>query len=411
VQQLAMRPRVQSKSLFVALLAAVIFVVALAVRPLQAQTYSLLYNFSGGSQGYGPGGIVVAPNGTVYGVASYGNCACALLFSFADGKETVLHRFSEPPGNQGEIPQGLLLSKDGTTLYGTTMWGGTYKGNCGGAGVGCGISFSYDLTENKYKVTHVFTGPPADGAYPTGMQALDSSGDLFGLTLAGGTNHNGSYYELTAAGTEKVIYSFGDAPDGIDPNSGLVLHNGNYFGTTTQGGANICNNTGNNIGCGTVFKIHPTGEESVVYSFTGGADGQSPFDLVADSNGDLYGLSFNPETSRGPIFEISSTGKFSIAYDGSFLSQILWIIPGPNGSLYGVASGGNSGCQPNGCGQISQLTPTGGGNGTVTILHQFDGTDGSLPSDASIVVHNGVIYGATGSGGTTGDGVLFTLKP
>jgi uncharacterized repeat protein (TIGR03803 family) len=390
-----------------ALLAAVILSLALLAFPAHAQTYNMLYNFPGGSKGLQPGDFVVTSSGSILGEALYDNCACALLFNYTNGTETVLHRFSEPQGYQAEIPQGLLLSNGGT-LYGTTAYGGSRNDACAPS-IGCGIAFFYDLATSKYQTIHQFRGSPSDGAEPVGIQVLDSrAGKLYGLTFGGGANYNGTFYEITADGSERVLYSFGNASDGTQPGWGPVSYGGNFYGVTLGGGANVCNNGG----CGTVFKVTPTGKETVLYNFTGGSDGQNPYQLVGDSKGNLYGLSRNADNVVVAIFEVSPTGAFSIAYSGSYVSQIGGIVVGTNGNLYASASGGNySACQPNGCGQILQVIPTGGGNGTVTVLHQFDGTDGSLLNPfQDLVLQNGVLYGTTNYGGTSNDGVIYKLN-
>ena len=168
----------------VALLALAIVSLALFASPARAQTYTLMYNFPGGSKGLQPGSFVVTPSGSIVGEASYNSCSCALLYNYSDGKETVLHRFSEPQGYQEEVPQGLLLSSNGDTLYGTTMYGGSRSDTCDPS-LGCGIAFSYDLTTSKYKLMHEFKNLPKDGAGPVGTQALDSAGNLYGLTFGG----------------------------------------------------------------------------------------------------------------------------------------------------------------------------------------------------------------------------------
>jgi uncharacterized repeat protein (TIGR03803 family) len=380
------------------LLAAAIVSLAMFASPVQAQTYTLLYNFPGGSKGLQPGDLVVTSGGSILGAAYYGNCACSLLFNYTDGTETVLHRFPEAYGYEAEFPEGLLLSKNGDTLYGTTQYGGKENGVCAG-GTGCGVAFSYDLTTGTYKTMHEFQGP--DGASPIGIQVLDSAGDLYGVTNGGGTN--GTFYEITAAGKEKVLYAFGPAPDGMWPGGGLVSYGGNYYGVTLGGGANTCNSGG----CGTVFKITPSGKETVLYNFTGGSDGQNPDVIVGPYKGNLYGLSRTQDNAGAAIFEINAAGDFSIAYNGSYVSQITYIIMGTDGSLYASSSGGDDSS-----GQILRLTPTGGGNGTVTVLHQFDNTDGTMLNPfQDLVLHDGVLYGTTNYGGSSKNGVIYKLKP
>jgi uncharacterized repeat protein (TIGR03803 family) len=387
-----------------ALLAAVIVSLAFLGSPAHAQTYTLLYNFPGGSKGSRPGDLVVTPDGSILGAASYGSYSSSLLFNYTHGTETVLHRFPEGYGYEPEFPEGLLLSKNGDTLYGTTQYGGEENGVCTG-GTGCGVAFSYDLTTGKYNTMHEFQGP--DGASPIGIQVLDSAGDLYGLTNGGGTN--GTFYEITAAGTEKVLYNFGPAPDGMWPGGGLVSYDGDYYGVTIAGGANTCNNGG----CGTVFKITPSGKETVLYNFTGGSDGQNPDVLVGPYKGNLYGISRTQDNATAAIFQINAAGDFSIAYNGSYVSQIAYIIMGTGGTLYASSAGGaDPTCGSNGCGQILRVTPTGGGNATVTVLQQFDFTDGALFNPfQDLVLHGDVLYGTANSGGSSKNGVIYKLRP
>jgi uncharacterized repeat protein (TIGR03803 family) len=393
--------------ILLAFLAAVIVSLAFLGSSAQAQTYTLLYNFPGGTRGFQPGDIVVTSDGSILGGASYGSYSSSLLFNYTDGTETVLHRFPEAYGYEAEFPEGLLLSTNGDTLYGTTFYGGKENGVCAG-GAGCGVAFSYDLTTSTYKTMHEFEVSSGDGNGPIGIQALDSTGDLFGLTNGGGTN-GGTFYEITAAGTEEVLYNFGPAPDGMWPGGGLVSYGGDYYGVTIGGGANVCNNGG----CGTVFKITPSGKETVLYNFTGGSDGQNPDVIVGTYKGNLYGLSRTQDNAGAAIFEINAAGDFSIAYNGSYVSQISYIIMGPDGSLYASSSGGDvSSGAPTGFGQILKLTPTGGGNGTVTVLHEFDNTDGSILNPfQDLVLHGDVLYGTTNYGGSSNDGVIYKLTP
>lgn len=110
--------------ILLAFLAAVIVSLAFIGSSAQAQTYTLLYNFPGGTRGFQPGDIVVTSDGSILGGASYGSYSSSLLFNYTDGTETVLHRFPEAYGYEAEFPEGLLLSTNGDTLYGTTFYGG-----------------------------------------------------------------------------------------------------------------------------------------------------------------------------------------------------------------------------------------------------------------------------------------------
>jgi uncharacterized repeat protein (TIGR03803 family) len=407
MQRSCVRLVFKSRLLALTMLFAAILVSAFLPPPAYAQTYNVLYTFRGESNGYSPSDITVAPNGTIYGTAFYNvGCACNLIFSFADNKLTVLHRWSEPSGHNAAEPQGLLLDSDADVLYATAQFGGPTNYNCfADAGNACGSVFSYDLTAKKYRDLHDFTGTP-DGMDPLGIQVLTSN-YLYGVTWGGGTNGWGSFYRLSLAGKEEVLYSFMNSPDGQGPGSGLVPYEDALYGVTIGGGNTACP-----AGCGTIFKITPSGSETVLYSFTAGLDGDNPYQLVGDSKGNFYGLSrANYSNTVVAVFEINAAGQFSIAYNGSFVSQIQSILPGPNGSLYGTASGGNSSCGSTGCGQIFELTPSGSGDGTVKVLHQFAGTDGSTPQLGSLVLHDGTLFGSTASGGSTNMGVIYSLNP
>jgi uncharacterized repeat protein (TIGR03803 family) len=407
VQYPFVRQAIANRVLAGAILASAIFVLAFAPQPAHAQTYKVLYTFTGGSNGYGPSNIIVSPNGTIFGGAFYDRgCACNLIFSLSSNKFTVLHRWSEPSGHNPEDPQGLLLDQNATVLYGTGAFGGPTNLNCfADAGDACGNAFSYDLTKNQYNELYDFTGTP-DGMDPAGTQVL-ADGSLYGITWGGGANGWGSVYQLSLTGHEKILYSFKNSPDGQGPGDGLVPYRGAGYGITIGGGNTACEN-----GCGTIFKVTPNGQETVLYSFADGIDGVNPYQLVGDGQGNFYGLSRAEfDNVVVAVFKITASGQFSIAYNGPFISQIQSIISGPNGSLYGTATGGNSSCTPNGCGQIFQLTPTGNGNGTVNILHQFDGADGAWPQIESLVLHDGILVGSTAIGGSTNQGVIFALKP
>jgi uncharacterized repeat protein (TIGR03803 family) len=129
--------------------------------------------------------------------------------------------------------------------------------------------------------------------------------------------------------------------------------------------------------------------------------------IVGPYKGNLYGLSRTQDNAGAAIFEINAAGDFSIAYNGSYVSQITYIIMGTDGSLYASSNGG-----ADSSGQILKLTPTGGGNGTVTVLHQFDNTDGTMLNPfQDLVLHGGVLYGTTNYGGSSNNGLIYKLKP
>ena len=107
----------------------------------------------------------------------------------------------------------------------------------------------------------------ADGYFPSGL-VLDASGNLYGMNESGGSGGAGTVFKVDSTGKETVLYSFTGSTDGGFPQAGLVRdRKGNLYGTTSQGGSSQA---------GTVFEVNPTGQETVLYNFTGSTDGSYP---------------------------------------------------------------------------------------------------------------------------------------
>src|SRR3984957_6557409 len=276
-----------------------------------AERLSVLYSFcqqTNCTDGAEPDGPLVADSaGNLYGTTGSGgstNCfdGCGTVFRLApDGTETVLYAFCGKDAScpDGEYPQSPLILDRFGNLYGTTASGGST--NCF---EGCGTVFKLapDGTET---VLYSFCNRSgcADGSGPDGGVVMDGRGNLYGTTGLGGTacNQNGcgTVFKLAPDGKEKVLYSFcsqDGCADGLYPNGGLVRdRNGNLYGTTEYGGGihNDCPYLFGGGFCGTVFKVSPTGVETVLYSFCSSptcSDGAQPAaGVVLDKNGDLYG--------------------------------------------------------------------------------------------------------------------------
>jgi uncharacterized repeat protein (TIGR03803 family) len=226
-----------------------------------------------------------------------------------------------------------------------------------------------------------------------------------------------------AAGAEKTIYEFQNGRDGALPYAGLIADNaGNLYGTTFNGGGRSTCYYGR---CGTVFRITPKGEETILYAFTGRSDGDAPEGgLVADGSGNLYGTTLRGGSSdRGTVFRVTPGGKEATLYafqggsDGEYPAYTL-LMDG-NGDLFGttVAGGSFNGtdCEDEGCGTVFELEP----DGTKLTLYTFQGgNDGWSPTGALIADQSGNLYGTTFEGGdTTCDGspldcgTVFRLAP
>jgi uncharacterized repeat protein (TIGR03803 family) len=177
---------------------------------------------------------------------------------------------------------------------------------------------------SKGAVLYTFTGG-TDGANPFGDLAHDATGNLYGATLYGGRfdcdqgQGCGIVFKLDAAGNETVLYSFTDGADGGFPGSGVVADAaGNLYGTTEAGGDFSC---GGGFGCGTVFRIDGSGNFTALYSFAGGSDGISPTGVLnRDSAGNFYGTfqgggsGCNGGFGCGTVFRLDSDGKETVLY-------------------------------------------------------------------------------------------------
>jgi uncharacterized repeat protein (TIGR03803 family) len=317
---------------------------------------------------------------------------------------SVLHEFTGVP--DGSDPNADLVLDAQRNLYGTTPYGGS--GNCNDefGTVGCGTVFKVDTTGNE-TVLHSFTGTDGDGAFPTGGLVLDAQGNLYGTTSSGGTFGGGTVFKMTSTGGETVIYSFGSqAGDGGGP-TGLVLDaEGNFYGTTAAGGRSVY---------GTVFKVDPAGNETVLYSFTGiGGDGAEPLaGVVLDAQGNLYGTTLyggddtcKPPLGCGTVFKVDTTGNESVLHrfesvpDGE--DPRAGLVLDAEGNLYGTTYyGGNTNrYRGNGLGTVFKVDT----NGIETVLYRFcqlpSCKDGGFPLAGLVIDAQGNLYGTTSYPGT-----------
>ncbi len=374
--------------------------------------YNVLYSFKGGDDGRDPhAGPLIKVKGTLYGTTVYGGGPChdrcfgGTVFAITtSGSETVLHSFEASSKDDGKNPRSGLVGVAGT-LYGTTVKGGA-------ASCYCGTVFKVTLSGTE-TVLHSFSGEP-DGFGPE-YGLLGVSGTLYGTTPSGGANNEGTVFAISTSGKETVLHSFAGEPDGAQPKGALINVNGTLYGTTTGGGAN-CSSIG---GCGTVFTLTPSGDETVLYSFKGGkADGRYPTQApLLDINGTLYGTNkYGGTYNRGTVFSIASSGQETVLHsfggsgDGVFPYGGLLDV---SGTLYGTTSnGGSVSCgvrygDVRGCGTVFKITTS----GKETVLHSFgDPGDGKYPYQGLVNV-NGTLYGTATAGGKHNAGMIFSLSP
>lgn len=314
--------------------------------------------------------------------------------------------------NDGSRPSANLVNLHGS-FYGTTQHGGTTNSQCA---LGCGTVFRI-TSGGTETVIYRFKGG-ADGANPTaGLVAMN--GSFFGTTTAGGganacSGGCGTVFKLAANGkTEKILHSFSGSADGAQPVAPLVLLSGTFYGTTTFGGTvtHLCT-----AGCGTVFEIAPSGNESVAYRFKGGSDGEYPASGLLELHGALYGTTqYGGAVTRfcatgcGTIFKIAGgvkktlhAFKYGAAADGAYPAAS---VVGIGTELYGTTAGGGK----HGDGAVFAASST---SGNEKLLHSFECCqtvkDGSYPL-AALTVVRGTLYGTTSEGGGGNNGTVFVV--
>ena len=231
------------------------------------------------------------------------------------------------------------------------------------------------------KVLHTFSGG-TDAFYPNSGLITDKQGDFYGTSRFGGAYDQGAVFKVTRTGKETVLYTFTGGLDGGGPSGIMRDPAGNFYGVTDTGGDGSCNPP---YGCGTVFKLDSSGNETVLYSFAGGTDGASPAgNLIQDPAGNFYGVTFKGgdlTCSCGTVFKLDPAGNKTVLYsftgaDGAFPEAGL--IRDQAGNLYGTTfqGGGMPSC---GCGTVFRVDAA----GKETVLHRFaGGKDGYSPEAA-----------------------------
>lgn len=328
-------------------------------------THTVLYSFTGGADGGEPyKGVTLDAQGNLYGTAVTGGggaCegGCGVVYKLTNSAgvwtQSVIHAFTG--GNDGSGPGSPVAFDKHGNLYGTTPTGGAK---------GFGVVYEMKPGPNgswNLSVIHTFTGGTDGLGGSASRLLLDAVGNVYGVNTVGGENGFGNVYELTHSGDKwqlTTLYSFKDQPDGASPYGGVIFDkSGNLYGTTYYAGANDV---------GTVYKLtHSNGawSESVLYSFKGGSDGDSPIStLVSDAKGNLYGT---------------------------------------------TSDGGAATC---GCGTIFRMTEGSAGVWTESVVYRFPGTPKpGFAYNGMVSDGKGNFYGTTVHGGSANDGAVYQLTP
>jgi uncharacterized repeat protein (TIGR03803 family) len=364
----------------------------------QAHNFKSLYSFANSPDGATPYGAVIKDKlGNLYGTTiAGGSSGAGTVYKLSkSGKETVLYSFTG--GTDGSEPLAGLVIDKSDNLYGTTRAGGSS---------GDGTVFEVNPKTKQETVLYSFTGQP-DGATPFSGLIMDKSGNLYGTTVAGGSFNDGVVYKVNVkTQQETMLYSFAGDPDGGEPVYGNLLmdKSGNLYGTTQGGGSS---------NRGSVWELSARGTETVLYNFTGGKDGGgsdiggADQSLAMDAKSNLYGTTERGGSGSGVVFRVNIKAKtetvlytFTGSTDGGIPSAGL--VRDRKGNLYGTTVS-----SANGDGTVFKVTGT-----KETVLHRFHGKDGQNPFRSPLLLDDdGTLYGVAYLGGAGGHGTVFSIRP
>ncbi|MGA7462668.1 MAG: choice-of-anchor tandem repeat GloVer-containing protein [Candidatus Korobacteraceae bacterium] len=300
-------------------------------------------------------GVVIDQAGNLYGTTGGGDNGAGFAYKLSRFAGWLLDPlFSFFGGSTGGPPFGAIIGPNGS------LYGGARGGiqNCGtGGSQYCGLV--YNLTPQPMacvtalcswneNVPYRFSSD-GDGSGTINVSASDREGNLYGTTSSGGAYGAGTVFELTPSGggwTKTILYSFTGGNDGDVPTNVLVGNDGNLYGAASGGGS----------GSGVVFQLTPSGSrwtEGVIYTFTGTyVDGSSPGSLVQDSAGNLYGIAQFPYDQWGEWFVLQQTSSgwaFNqyIVQHGCMPEQIpvetlINLTVDASGNVYGTGTGGEN---------------------------------------------------------------------
>lgn len=313
-------------------------------------------------------GLIFGPNGSLFGTTTAMGgppVPDGLVFelTLSDGTWVATPVYTFPNFKDGQWPDSLVADASGN-LFGTAYYGGVVKplSICGNSGFvsGCGTVFELSPKSGggwKFTMLHKFEGN-ADGGNPAGGHLIfDTKGNLYGAAQVGGTSSCscGEVFQISSTGSFTILHSF-HGPDGAGPNNGMVFDSKGHLYGSAGGGASKD---------GVIFRLDPQSDgswvEQVLYQFSG-IDGQGPNgDMVFDAAGNLYGTTFSGGAyGRGAVFELTrqSSGQWTETVLYSFTGGADGATPtgsvifDSSGNLYGVGSGGG-----NGYGIVYEITP------------------------------------------------------
>jgi uncharacterized repeat protein (TIGR03803 family) len=394
--------RVHSAAIFV--LCATIAMALGSQTSVWAASFKTLHTFDIYTDGAGPNELVQAANGNLYGTTEAGgvypggpngNGGGTVFTLTRNGALRRLWKFCymvQCPA--GANPFAGLVQATNGSFYGTTSVGGPND-------YGTILKITPDGTLARL---HSFDG--TDGANPFTGLVQATNGNFYGTTSNGGASGSGTIFKINPNGTLTTLYSFCskvNCSDGNYPNGLVQATNGNFYGTTMSGGTSY-------YGPGTIFKITPDGTLTTLHRFCSRSDctdGSFPNPLIQATDGNFYGTTNEGGANGyGTIFKITANGALATLHsfdyaDGEYPEAAL--IQATDGNFYGTTAGDGTSV----FGSVFEITP----NGALTTLHSFDYADGEYPEAALIQATDGNFYGTTNGGGAKGSGTVFEITP
>ena len=342
------------------------------VAALPGQTFTTIANFGGAFTS--PTELILGPDGNFYGVAQELSAPQpgGVIFRMTPTGTVASLKTATPVGNGSALVSGQDGNIYGVSFYGgsanqgiffqlTTSGAFTTLYSFGGAsplqspdvllqapdgtfyGAATSVSntgvggaiFSAQIANGNLTLSTIYNF--TDGSSAVNL-AMGSDGILYGL---GSTNNGGTFlFGLTPSGEYTLLYTFSPAKDGSIPKSLIAGSDGNFYGLTQSGGA---------YGAGTIFKVTPAGGFTVLNAFPPGGSLEGvidpgvvyPLSLIQGSDGNLYGATVRGGANNsGSIFRVTTSGSFTTLYSFSSTPGNAWLVQAANETLYGIAVAG-----------------------------------------------------------------------
>lgn len=368
-----------------------------------AQTYTRLYTYPIGSGAYSgiaaPQVMSQGRDGDLYStILNNGtkNVGTVYKITTAGAPSTIYSFCALTSCDDGAYPHGgVTLGFDGN-FYGTTQGGGTHA---------AGTVFKVTPLGTLTTLWNFANG--IDESTPIFTTVLGQDGNMYGVSEAQYNGQYGAFFKVSAAGVFKALKDFAYT-NGAIPNLPTQGTDGNFYGTAQSGGDPTCK-------CGVVYRATATGVIKVLHAFKGyPTDGYHPIGiLVQGTDGNFYGTTYQGgANNQGTVFKISSSGAYTLLY--SFNHSVgkptdpdlpqAGLTVGTDGNFYGVGSSGGS----KNYGAIFKITPAGSESAVYSFDSQPGGVDGISPTTPLVLHTNGKFYGNT-NGNSLGGSVFYSL--